>query len=275
MFRTGSLSVLAAWLATSSLTAADLDKIDRSLRKEPVYQTKTPKYGLLVFGPDASERVWLVHDGDTLYVDRNGTGDLTEPGKKVSAKVDKSRDPAEDGYTFEVGQLTVGGKVHKGLTVWLMPLAPYAANRTLARFPSVQTVLRADPHATTAMLTVDVESSRLKGDGLGGRLSFAAGAYDEHGALQFADKPAAAPIIHCDGPLRITFFGEVPTLRLGRDNDLVTAVGTLGRGPGTFARLAYEKTIPDDVHPTIEIVFPAVRETEPPVKEVFELKQRC
>ncbi len=29
---------------------------------------------------------WLVRDGDTLYVDRNGNGDLTEPGEKVAAE---------------------------------------------------------------------------------------------------------------------------------------------------------------------------------------------
>ena len=31
--------------------------------------------------PEAQTRVWIVQDGDTLYVDRNGNGDLTEPGE--------------------------------------------------------------------------------------------------------------------------------------------------------------------------------------------------
>src|SRR5262249_30448580 len=64
--------------SVSGLTAggADLTKIDRTIAKEPVYQSK-PKYGLLVFGPHARTRVWLVLDGDVLYADRNGNGDLT------------------------------------------------------------------------------------------------------------------------------------------------------------------------------------------------------
>src|SRR4029077_17075723 len=62
----------------------DLSKIDRRIAKEPVYQTKTPKYCLLVFGPEAKHRIWLVLDGDTLYVDRNGNGDLTEKSEKVA-----------------------------------------------------------------------------------------------------------------------------------------------------------------------------------------------
>src|SRR5262249_20682043 len=77
----------------SPAPAADLSKIDRSISKEPAYQTKSPKYCLLVFGMDANYRVWLVLDGDTLYVDRNGSGDLTEPGK--STKVESANsDPA-------------------------------------------------------------------------------------------------------------------------------------------------------------------------------------
>jgi hypothetical protein len=41
---------------------------------------------LLVFGTDARDRVWLVHDGDTLFVDRNGNGDLTDDGEKWRPK---------------------------------------------------------------------------------------------------------------------------------------------------------------------------------------------
>jgi hypothetical protein len=68
------------WVATAS--AADLAKVDRSVAKEAAYQNK-PKYCLLVFGPDAKTRVWLVRDGDTLYVDKNGNGDLTDDGERL------------------------------------------------------------------------------------------------------------------------------------------------------------------------------------------------
>src|SRR5204862_2421022 len=43
----------------------------------------SPQYALLVFGPEAKLRVWVVIDGDTVYVDRNGNGDLTEAGEKL------------------------------------------------------------------------------------------------------------------------------------------------------------------------------------------------
>jgi hypothetical protein len=64
------------------LSAADLTRVDRTIAREPAYQTKSPRYCLLVFGPQAKTRVWLVRDGDVLYADRNGNGDLTEPGER-------------------------------------------------------------------------------------------------------------------------------------------------------------------------------------------------
>ena len=62
-----ALLTLLACLAP--LAAQDLSKIDRTIAKEPVYQSKNVKYCLLVFGPEAKHRVWLVHDGEVLYVD--------------------------------------------------------------------------------------------------------------------------------------------------------------------------------------------------------------
>src|SRR5262245_47701417 len=74
-----SLPILLAWL--SPVRAVDLTKIERTIAKEPQYQSKSPKYCLLVFGSEAKTKVWIVFDGDEdVYVDRNGNGDLTEPG---------------------------------------------------------------------------------------------------------------------------------------------------------------------------------------------------
>src|SRR5215210_3146362 len=98
VMRLACLIALAA--AATVASAADLTKIDRTIRKEPAYRSKAPKYGLLVFGPKAETRVWVVLDlagqpsdpdgsKNTLYVDRNGDGDLTAPDEKVSCTVKK------------------------------------------------------------------------------------------------------------------------------------------------------------------------------------------
>src|SRR5579871_5179529 len=94
----------AAWLILFAVPAGavDLAKIDRTIRKEPAYRSKAPQYCLLVFGPEAKTRVWLVLDldsepweenaaGNSLYVDRNGSGDLTEPGNRVACTLREQR----------------------------------------------------------------------------------------------------------------------------------------------------------------------------------------
>lgn len=81
------LPLLASLIWSATGSAADLTKIDRSIVKEPAYKSK-PKYCLLVFGPAAKTRIWLVLDGEVLYVDRNANGDLTEMGE--SQAKDKS-----------------------------------------------------------------------------------------------------------------------------------------------------------------------------------------
>src|SRR5262249_25701217 len=102
------LACAVGWLLAVpvGLAAAEPPKIDRTIAKEPAYRTKAPRYGLLVFGPEGKDRVWLVQDGDTLYVDRNGNGDLTEPGEKVTATKPKNgRVPEEGEFAFEIGDL--------------------------------------------------------------------------------------------------------------------------------------------------------------------------
>ena len=64
----------------------DLAEIPRTIIKEPVYQTDSPGYCLLVFGPEAKTRIWLVADGKDVYIDRNGNGDLTEDGERVGSQ---------------------------------------------------------------------------------------------------------------------------------------------------------------------------------------------
>jgi hypothetical protein len=80
--------LLAALLAPGPQEPAppapvDLKTIPRVIQREPVYQG-APKYCLLVFGKDARTRIWLVQDGTALYVDRQGNGDLTAPGNKMT-----------------------------------------------------------------------------------------------------------------------------------------------------------------------------------------------
>jgi hypothetical protein len=76
------LSALSWSVACAPAWAADYSKVDRTIRKEPVYDGLSQKYALLLFGAEAKLRVWVVLDGETVYIDRNADGDLTGKGKR-------------------------------------------------------------------------------------------------------------------------------------------------------------------------------------------------
>src|SRR5215471_8101971 len=78
------LSLGIALTCLSPALAGDLSKIEREISKEPKYKTNSPQYALLVFGPEAKLCVWIVTDGETVYLDRNGDGDLTDPTERFA-----------------------------------------------------------------------------------------------------------------------------------------------------------------------------------------------
>jgi hypothetical protein len=268
---TSGAALLPLLLVMPVSRAADLAKIDRTFRKEPAYRTKAPKYGLLAFGPEGKDRVWLVRDGDSLFVDRNGNGDLTEPGERVAAENKPGRDLEEEGGDFDIGDVTVGGRTHKALAISFLPLRHYADSW----FPGAKAALAKDPKALVVRINADVAVSGIKGGGLGGRVSFTAGAADVAGVLLFAATPAEAPVVHLGGPLQVTFYGERPSLRVGRTSGLTLVVGTPGVGPGTFAMLDYEGTVPAAAKPVADVSLPPAKPGSPPPREKWEIKERC
>ncbi|MFO0849600.1 MAG: hypothetical protein U0871_13740 [Gemmataceae bacterium] len=260
-----SLALLAF---VASASAADPAAFDRTIAKEPAY-AGTPAYLLLAFGPDAA-RVWAVRDGDTLYVDRNGNGDLTDPGEAIRAEF-----PQGDGRAFAVRTVAVGGRVHRQLTVSFVPLAVYAGHPDWTDHPAVRAALAADPKAEAVTVGGSVESGRLKGAGVGGRADCSAGPLDADGPLVLGASAKAAPVVWFDGPLTVAVEGRLPTARPGRGFDLRLNLGTRGAGPGTFAAVGYTDCIPAGAHPVAELTLPAKEKGASPVTVRTPLKDRC
>ncbi len=240
-----AFNVLACMAFSMELaTAADLTKVDRSINKEPAYQSKSPRYCLLVIGPEAKTRIWLVLDGDVLYIDRNGNGDLTDKGERVEKQKGKLSQ-------FMAGDvLDADGKTKH--TAFM--------------------VMQAAEEGETVTFVAGMVS---------GKRMFMAGA-DSLGTLQFADRPQDAPVIHFGGPLRMGLNGKFSEsgkeelVRSDKGEELFAWVGTPGLGKGTFAALMHQVGgVPGDVHPVAEIEFPNKRATEPPFKAKFILKERC
>ena len=252
------------WAAPSP--AVDLTTIDRIIQREPKYQTKMPKYALLVFGQEAKTRVWLVLDGDTLYVDRNGNGDLTEPHEIVKGEGKNGR------YTFQAGEVQDGERTHVELNVDVGDLS--ALPESPNELPDVWEVLRRQPQSKSYSVALDVSMPGFKGAGNDGRIPQAAFGFDNNGILQFANHPQDAPVLHFGGSWVVTTFGP-QTIELDRENDFVLVLGTRGLGPGTFAYSWYEGLVPDELAPVLKIEFPAKSPGLEPVEARYSLPRRC
>jgi hypothetical protein len=255
------LTIVLATNLLSGTQAADLKTVDRRVEREPKYQSGKPEYCLLVFGAKAESRVWLVKDGDVLYVDRNGNGDLTEDGEKITRFVPKK---GEARKVFE-----------KGLMFRTGPLAPKASPQG-RRYPDL--LLFLDPGESSMVLEHPEWPQVVPGRG-----------------LKFAASPREAPIIHFDGPLTPHLF-EAPagepgqTLVRGEEVELGVILGTPGRGRGTVAcrphrRLTIDSFLkatndgdqgdpaPADLKVVAEIQFPSGGKGVLPARHVLE--SRC
>jgi len=174
--------------------AADLTKIDRTIAKEPAYKGQ-PKYCLLVFGPEAKTRVWLVIDGDVLYADRNGNGDLTEASKQIRSK-----------GKFEIGTVIEadGKSKHTDLTVYVTNVG----------------------NGKGMQVKVNVEGKRVQ---------FTGYPLDNgQTPIQFADSARTAPVVHFNGPLTLRLRPGTQVLRRTGENEMHVEFGIPGLGDNTF-----------------------------------------
>jgi hypothetical protein len=244
---------LCAALALAGLAAeapaADLTKIDRTIRKEPAYRSKSPRYCLLVFGPKADHRVWLVLDGETLYVDRNGNGDLTEAGEST-------RPASRDTDPCSFAPVTILGPDEKGKETLTFTLFGWFAYRYGKDTPKI-----------SPAVFVTWEGRQFGSWG------------DEAGPCVWGRRPKDAPILHVGGPLQMGFETRAE-YALSPEGDgrfeLSVGVGTKGLGKGSFVHLSYAmKAIPTNVYPTAELEFPSKTPGGPPVRVRAVLKQRC
>ena len=257
-----AISVWVLGFATANHAAAvDLTTIERSIAKFPELRSKSPGYCLLVFGPEAAKHVWLVHDDDVLYVDRNGNGDLTEPGERVEADAKLSK-PAERIFNFLAGDIPDGDVPHRNLRVRHSKLT------SLRTSAAGKAILANSDSLRVYVLDLDVAITGLRGSGQEGCVP--------HWVpmVKFAAKPESAPIIHFGGPLEITLNGNEP-LRAGRVNEVQLFYGTRGLGPGTFAAAAYQNVIPVTASPVAKLTLPKSSSGSSESELSFELTKRC
>ncbi len=272
MLRTTTLFLTVTALASGvpACPAQDLTRIPRTIGKQPRYRSE-PRYCLLVFGPRANERAWLVLDGDTLYVDRHGTGDLTLPECQVKTTADHFFE-----RLFEAGDLIIGTQCYASLQVRIL-----AANESTFQnyqdMPLHREFLASHRGMKLYSIGIEVPLSRPLPDIRDGNplksVRQSAGEYDAHGFLQFSTRPEDAPVIHFGEPWTLWPDGQQRLTR-GRSEDLVLRAGTPGHGPGTFASIPCDRLIPASAQPHLRIEFPMPADREPLVRN-YTLADRC
>jgi hypothetical protein len=260
------MRVFACLLLLGALAhAADLSKIDRKIAALPKFGAERQFYALLVLGPEATTKVWFVVDGENLYVDRNGNGDLTDDGGPFRATASSQGTFVPVSRSWKVGTLAVSPR-YSDVDVSVAMVnpswrpAPTASNRE--RMEDFMAVAGRIPHVNLSSIRVTIDGKR-----------------QQFGHAMFRTSPAEAPVFHLDAPLTLGLVESiVPTvLKRGQELDLTLAAGTPGFSAdhsGCFSYLMYAE-LPADARPVAVVEFPAANPGEylPPVR--ITLDDKC
>jgi len=259
------LSALSVLCLTLQAEAADLSKVYRTIVKEPTY-TSRPYYALVAFGPEAAKRVWLVLDGEVLYVDRNSNGDLTEAEERVELdfeamkRVKFARPSAYKRMNiFNLGEIA-GMRLQFDFWVRDETFDPKDEPEILKTYRKEQKK-NGWENATLVRFTKD-----------GGAQN----------PVMLCQRPQDAQISHLGGPLTFQLRSPEPEYlpkRGGKEVNFDVRIGTPGlvtrnsRYP-VFSPLTTTE-VPADRHPVAEFEFPNQAADQPPIKLAVTLNQRC
>jgi hypothetical protein len=220
----------------------DLTKIDRQLIEPP--NLIKPRYCLLVFGLQAETRVWLMLDGDMLYVDCNANGDLTDASKAFHrSELRDFPSTDEDGkpvvyreWSYQVGDIVP---------------ADHSSKHTNFAVKGIRS--GNEPAKYIVSVRVDGRFEQLSG-----------------WMALFATSRQQASVIHFGGPL-VARSLRSSSLQLRTDDELHFCVGTPGLGKGSFAYLSYE-AVPATIRPVVGINWPTAFAT---FQDCYSLAERC
>jgi hypothetical protein len=257
------LCVLAG-LAPTAISGPESAAVDRTIGREPTYESSRQFHALLVLGQAREVRVWLVVDGDHLHVDRNGDGDLVDEGEKITGPSVGADVLTPRRLTWRVPTL-LGAERYSDLEVVFGLLdkswtpAPVASNRR--RMRAFMQAAAEMPHPQLSHVGVTID----------GRIT------QRSLNTTFGTSPLNAPVFHMDGPLTVGVVeAMVPhELWLEREEQVLKfALGTPGEGCGSFSYVQYD-ALPAGAKPVVEIEFPAKAPGErlPPMR--VEIPDRC
>lgn len=248
------VSPAVAETQAGSFVEVDYSTVDRTIAKEPKYIAE-PRYALFILDASGKFRAWAVFDKsraglpyyDVLYLDMNGSGDLTESGKRFVGKYNESLEPAGMAMTIRVGKVPVPGTklVHADLLFCTVP----KKDRSGFWF-------------------------RMKWDGQ----DEVSGGYGKVGidTTVYTSSAKTAPILRPTplGPLSFAFWQPAPVvLPIGKETDVNLVVGSAGSGPDTLCSLSEHFLLADK-----DLIVATLIAKDPDGKEIRtrnEIKKHC
>lgn len=224
--------------APDPLTPKALLTVDRTLKKEPRYGD-TPGYVMFAFGPDSTRRMWAVLDGQTLYIDKNGNGDLTEDGERVQPFLIPWETPNPKSAFFQLPALDAAGGKHTDFYFSAIRLGAGAAYAKIG-------------------LKVDGKTMQFTGPE----------------DLRLTETPAEARVLPFGSRVVTAQVSQTMpgTPEAGKAVDFRVRVGTPGVGAGSFVAFGSEDVM---ANPVAEFEFAAARPGDAPRRVTLPLTDRC
>jgi hypothetical protein len=266
------LTLLSLLVLTAAALPADLSILDRTVRKEPTYPAP-PEYCLLVFGPSARERLWLVVAGDSVYFDHNGNGDLTDPAKKqMLGPYRPGEQHLSRSRRINLGDIEIGTLKHKDLVLIQSELRTDFMPEVFLQ-QALKPFMPTKPGIKVYSIVLEVEMHLVPPGGVpvSGRFTMSAG-IDDRGFLTFASRAGEAPIVGFDSDFGMGLYGKA-ALEAGKETSIAAMVGRRGVGSGTLASLPCA-IISDQVYPIAVLEFPSTRGSAP-LRVSVPLSDRC
>jgi hypothetical protein len=269
--RQAGLSALLILALVPRVYGTDLAKIDRTIKKEPAFKTK-PRYCLLVFGGKGETRARLVLDGDTLYIDRNGNGDLAEDGERMKETlVDKEPNPVV-AETHQFVDLRDPPKSNLSDEDRDVPVLKGTSR--YRRFSLSYGVLNKPPKTKSPREEARWKDLEQRFEGVVNVYVWV-GRVLQCGTARFSARASDAPVLHFDGPMVFELGDAEMKLPLGGGGgELSVRLVTPGLGRGAVTKLINFIGVPTDVHPIAQIEFPS-KHPGAPIRRTIVLHHRC
>lgn len=235
-----TLTVLFLFLggaATAETPSAKrgLAEIERTLVKEPAYNGQ-PKYCLLILDKGLRAKVWMIEDGQRLFLDSNGNGDLTDDGGPIA--LGKEPEPSTVlGYAKDLITTPDGGR-------------------------------------HTKFVMHKWEGNEKKFDyGLSMYLNGTRQVYSGWFDTFWADKQEGAPVVHLGGDFVPQALRDRSFIIGSEARRFDIAFINRGSQPGAQTYLGTE-SLPADIHPMLKVTWPTKAGFEP-IQTVHPLPMRC